>query len=613
MALKAEQIHLKESEGRVLITCGKNTLEISKDPFGLRVMDEDGRLICESNMHDVNSVGEGKDLIPPIGYSTDESGKTVSVNIGMKLHYDEHIYGLGEHFTPFDKVGQKIRMENVDTLGCRDHTGYKNIPFYISSYFYGLYINHTGIFDFDIGTSSNATLAVQVPDTSAEFYIIADNKVKNIISTYTELTGPAKLPPKWSFGLWYSTGFKGNSRANTQADALKFREEKIPCDVMHFDCYWLRDNMWCDFVWDEMQYPNYKEMLAGLKKQRYKICLWINPFITVVSDMYKQGKESGYFVNDQEGNVYTADLWHGLLPYCAIVDFTNPEACLWFQEKISKIILDGADILKTDFGEDIPYDSVFYNGMTGKEMRNVYSALYNKAVFETLEKYKGIKNTLVWARSGCAGMQRFPVCWSGDPNSSYEGMAGTLRAGLSMALSGVPFWSHDMGGFYGNVSEEVFIRWSQFGLFTSHSRLHGTTTRQPWAYGDKTLKILKKYVRLRYELMPYIWKTAHQCAEWGEPFIRPLIYENDNDPNVLTIYDQYYFGRSMIIAPVFGGNGAKRKVYLPKGEWVDWFSGTHYNGSKWYEITCPIEYMPIFRKADDDIETGEVNEFIIEE
>lgn len=317
--------------------------------------------------------------------------------------------------------------------------------------------------------------------------------------------------------------------------------------------------------------------------------------------MFREGSSLGYLVKRTDGQVYTADLWHGLLPWCGMVDFTNPDAKAWFQGKVKARLEEGVDVMKTDFAEDIPEDAVFSNGMTGKEMRNLYSRLYNQAVFEITCQVKGEENGIVWARSGCAGMQRFPVCWSGDPYSSYEGMAATLRGGLSLALSGVPFWSHDMGGFYGEVSEEVFVRWSQFGLFSSHCRLHGTSTRQPWAYGERALQILKKFIGIRYELMPYILENARACVEEGISFLRPLFLEHPDDPTVYGISDEYYFGRDMLVCPVFGGDGARRMVYLPSGIWKDYFTGEVYTGGRWMELTCPLDYMPVFEKKSESM------------
>lgn len=591
--IEAEDVVISETENGLSVDFGGYTAVLGKDPYRFAVKAQDGAILYEENVRDVNSVNEGLDPIPPMGYSLDRQNNCY-MNVAAKLRHDEHIYGLGEHFTEFDKRGQTVSMRNFDTLGCRDSSAYKNIPFYVSSRHYGLFIHNHGVFDFHIGSESTASVSVHVPGGSLEYYLVFGSDMSRIVSTYMTLTGPAVLPPDWSFGLWYSTGFKGNSGKAAMADARRFCEEDIPCDVMHFDCYWLRDSMWCDFVWDEAQYPCHTQMLEELKDMGFKSCLWINPYITMVSQMFAEGQEKGYFVRNEQGEVYTADLWHGLLPWCAILDFTNSEARCWFQQKIEPLLREGVSVLKTDFAEDIPYDGIFSNGLTGREMRNIYSRLYNEAVFEITEKVKGQGTGIVWARSGCAGMQRYPVCWSGDPNSSFEGMAGTLRGGLSLAMSGVPFWSHDMGGFYGDVSEDVFIRWSQFGLFSSHCRLHGTTTRQPWAYGEKAFEILRKFIRLRYRLMPYILESARLCVEQEVPFIRPLVFSFEEDPTVYGIYDEYFFGEEVLAAPVFGGDRAVREVYLPEGNWQDLLTGEYYDGKNWYTITCPLDYMPLF-------------------
>ena len=611
--LQEASVKTKETEEMYCITTEEYRIEIKKSPFSFRICHADGRIACRESQNDVDSVGDGYNQIPPAGYSMD-GDELKGMNLGFLLHYDESIYGLGEHFTQFDKRGQTVSMRNFDTLGCRDETAYKNIPFYMSSYGYGLFVHHHGIFDFHIGSESAATLSAHIPDSSLEYYLIVRPSPKEILSAFVNLTGPAVLPPKWSFGLWYSTGFKGNSEKNVEEDAKRFRLEKIPCDVMHFDCYWLREDKWCDFVWDEAQYPNRSAMIAGLKENGYKISLWINPYVTITTEMYQEGKEKGYFAKNKEGEPYEADLWHGLLSPCVLLDFTNKDASAWFKAKLKTVLKEGVDVLKTDFGEDIPYDALFSNGMTGKELRNVYSRLYNQAVFEVSQECKGAGNALVWARSGCAGMQQFPVCWSGDPHSSYEGMAATLRAGLSMAMSGVLFWSHDMGGFYGDVTKEIFIRWSQFGLFTSHSRLHGTTTRQPWAYDEETTDILRQFISLRYRLMPYIWKTASECAGSGLPFIRPMVLEYPEDRNVRGMYDQYFFGKDILAAPVFGGRDAVRQVYLPEGAWVEMLGDKRtYTGGKWYSFTCPLDYMPVFARKEAVIETEAVKMYVEDE
>lgn len=595
-----------ERDSEICIYWGNYELCIGMDNFSFEVLDRGGECVYRENMNDVDSVGEGEDIIPPIGYSKNLEYQKTYMNIASALRMDEHIYGGGERFTEFDKRGQILKLKNKDTLGCRDGQSYKNIPFYVSSKGYGLFVNSYRIMEISVGKDSTASVWSQVEGEQLEYYLFFNKNIADIVSTFSNLTGGVTLPPKWSFGLWYSTGFKNSSEKQVFDDVKKLEANNIPVSVLHFDCYWLRENMWCDFCWEKEQYPEPEEMIRKLHAKGYKICLWINPYVTNVTEMYKEGTEKEYFVKRADGRVYEADLWHGLLPYCAIVDFTNPEACRWYQDKVRNILKGGADVLKTDFGEDIPYDAVFYNGKTGREMRNQYSEIYNCAVFQIVKEMKGDSEGLVWARSGTIGMQKYPVCWSGDPRASFEGMAATLRGGLSLAMSGVAFWSHDMGGFYGNVSEEIFIRWSQFGLFSSHSRLHGTTTRQPWAFGERALKIVRKYVGLRQQLMPYIWKTAQECAAYARPFIRPLVMQYPDDPTVPVIWDEYFWGEDILVAPIFGGDYAKRNVYLPNGQWIDVLTGKVYSGQQWHVRQCALEEMPLYIRAEKAEKIGKL-------
>lgn len=578
-------------------------LKIGKPEYSFSLFDiNEKQLLCE-NLNDVNPVGEGEDRVPPMGYSYNRDGRVACYNLCYHLGVYENVYGLGERFTAFNKREQTVRMLNRDALGVRNSNAYKNIPFYVSSSGYGLFVNSHRDTEFNFGSRSMESVNIHIPGEAAEYYIITGN-MKQIVSTYTMLTGPAALPPKWSFGVWYSNSFKASSRQAIEEDANYFREHNIPCDVIHFDCYWLRDNMWCDFKWDEKMYPDHEGMLRGLKDNHFKVCVWINPYVTVVSEMYEEGKEKEYFIKNKEGEPYLSDLWHGLLPLCAIVDFTNTDACRWFKDKVQGLLKQGINAVKTDFGEDIPLDSVFFNGKSGLEMRNVYSHLYNTVVFEASSEIYG-ENTMVWGRSGFAGMQRYPVCWSGDPNSSYEGMASVLKSGLSHGLSGVPFWSHDIGGFYGKVDAQVFVRWAQFGLLSSHSRFHGTTTRQPWAYGEEVERIITDFISLRYRLMPYILKSAQQCVRDGAPFIRPMVMENDQDPQTANIWDQYYMGDDIIVAPVFGPADTIRSVYIPDGEWVDWFTGETYSGRHLITVKCPLSTIPLLMRKGINIPMDE--------
>ncbi len=591
----------EDSDGIVLRTRAL-CLRVTRDPFSVAVFAEKGaagEAVCEGHdeaiyeeqFADANAVGEGQRRVPPLGYTLDEQGRIESMNFCPRLCPGERIFGLGERFGELNRRGQSVRMWNKDTLGCRDGQAYKNIPFYVSSRGYGLFLNTHRDARFHVGSLSHASLCVQAPGESAEVYLLL-GAPRQVVGTFTQMTGPAACPPAWSFGLWHSNGFQGSSDQGVLEDAREFRRRGIPCDVMHLDCFWLREDRWCDFVWDEAAFPNRLEMLRSLRREHYKVCLWINPYVTCRTEMYEEGARLGYFLKNAQGQTYLADLWHGLLSQCAVLDVTHPDAVAWFQRKLRTVLGEGVDTLKTDFGEDIPEDSVFHNGRTGREMRNIYANLYNRIVYEVVGEACGAP--VVWGRSGGAGMQRTPVCWSGDPRSCFEGMAATLRGGLSLGVSGVPFWSHDIGGFYGPVSDEVFVRWAQFGLLSSHSRLHGTTDRRPWSFSPRACEAVTAMIRLRYRLMPYILHTAEVCAREGLPFIRPLWMHHPDDPAVWSVQDQYYLGEDMLVAPVFGGEGAARDVYLPKGGWMHWFTGERYEGARWHRVVSPLEQLPLF-------------------
>jgi alpha-D-xyloside xylohydrolase len=274
---------------------------------------------------------------------------------------------------------------------------------------------------------------------------------------------------------------------------------------------------------------------------------------------------------------------------------TNPGAVEWFKKLLQENLDLGIDLFKTDFGEDIPLDSFNHAGISGKKIRNKYAFLYNKAVFEISEKHFGKGNALVWSRSAWAGSQQFPTCWAGDPETKFSSMRAVLRGGLSVGLSGIPFWSHDVGGFYGEPNTELYIRWMQFGAFCSHLRCHGRTSRLPWKFSDEALKNAKKYLGIRYRLLPYIAKTAQQAKE-GIPFIRPLMLEYYEDFTTHMIDDQFMMGDSILVAPVFTERARERNVYLPYGVWYEYETKKAYTGGRWIKVETPLDYIPLFVK-----------------
>ena len=281
------------------------------------------------------------------------------------------------------------------------------------------------------------------------------------------------------------------------------RDRDIPLRVFHFDCFWMKEFNWCDFEWDKRVFPDPKGMLQRLKQKDLNICVWINPYIAQESKLFKEGKENGYFIKRTNGDVWQYDMWQ---PGMAIVDFTNPDACKWYSGKLKELMAMGVDCFKTDFGERIPVEGVkYFDGSDPYKMHNYYTEMYNSVVFNTIKEVKGEDQAVVFARSATAGGQKFPVHWGGDCESNYESMAESLRGGLSLCMSGFGFWSHDIGGFENTSTADVYKRWVAFGLLSSHSRLHGSTSyRVPWAYDEDASEVVRFFSKLKCSIMPYL-------------------------------------------------------------------------------------------------------------
>ena len=331
-------------------------------------------------------------------------------------------------------------------------------------------------------------------------------------------------------------------------------------------------------------------MLSNLKEKGLHICVWINSYVSQESALFDEGMEKGYFIHKKDGSVWQWDMWQ---PGMAIVDFTNPEACKWFSQKLLNLVDMGVDCFKTDFGERIPTrDVVYYDGSDPKKMHNFYTYLYNRTVFDTL-KSSG-KEAVVFARSATTGSQKFPVHWGGDCTADFSSMAESLRGGLSLGLCGFGFWSHDIGGFEQTATADVYKRWLAFGMLSSHSRLHGSTSyRVPWLYDEEAVDVLRFFANLKCRLMPYIYKTAVQASQQGLPSARGMFLEFQDDPACATLDRQYMLGDSLLVAPVFTASGLV-DYYLPKGEWYNLLTGEIVTGGSYRREKHNYMSLPLY-------------------
>lgn len=599
----AVTLSVLEAENEWVASTRKIALHIEKHPFRLWAADENGRVfwqqrrseLCTSDIFDMATA--------------EHDGRSACFD-SFALDGQEEIFGLGERFDHVPRTGKAVDFWNQDAIGTSTTRTYINIPFCFSTNGYGLFLNSSCRTEWEIGTLEAFTLGFSIEDDEMDYFIIHGPAPSDILRRYCELTGFAPTPPVWSFGLWMSRN-SYMSWEVVHAVAKTLRERRIPTDVLHLDTSWFQKDWNCDLRFGSDRFPEPERHLAQLKKDGFRISLWQYNFVPPREDNinFREGKEKGYFAKDSAGNVFRfPPEITGSWVDDAIVDFSNPQASAWYTAQIEKVIRQGAATIKTDFGEGIPEEAVYQN-IEGRRFHNLYSLVYNAAIAAAIRRVTG--ESIVWARSGTAGSQRYPVHWGGDSQCSFAGLAGTLRAALSIGLSGIPFFSHDIGGFMGRPTPELYIRWAQFGLFSSHARCHGCgneNSREPWSFGEEANEIFKFYADLRYRLLPYIYDQSRKCSATAKPLVRALVIDYPEDRNVWAIQDQYLFGDSLLVAPVLRplAEATERKLYLPEGTWIDYWTKTRVvSRGEWIQRATDLRTMPIYVRAGAILPYGE--------
>ena len=496
----------------------------------------------------------------------------------LTLKPGEKVYGLGEHFGPLVRNGQSIDAWNEDG-GTDSELAYKNIPFYLTSTGYGVLVNHPGRVSFELAAHQVSRVQFSVQDHNLDYYVFGGPTPKEALEQYTRLSGCPALPPDWSFGLWLSTSFTTNYDEQAILVNLEHMQTAgIPVSVIHFDCFWMKELTWTSLLWDKRYFPDPAGMLKRLKDQGVRVCLWINPYIAEASPLFNEGAAGGWLLRKSDGDIYQVDMWQ---PGMALVDFTNPGARSWFTGKLRQLIELGVEAFKTDFGERIPTEVVWHDGSNPERMHNYYTYLYNQTVFELLQEVKGEGQAVVFARSATCGSQKYPLHWGGDNASSYASMAETLRGGLSLGMCGFGFWSHDISGFIGTATPDLYKRWVAFGLLSSHSRLHGNDSpRMPWLYDDEAVQVLRFFSQLKAQILPYLLDSAREAHEHGWPMLRALLLEFPDDPACQSLEMQYMLGPALLVAPIFNPEG-QAAYYLPESGWRNLLSGEIVRGPAW--------------------------------
>ena len=527
----------------------------------------------------------------------EREGRTSYMLSQLDLGVGGMVYGLGERFGPVAKNGQTVDVWNYDG-GTSSEQAYKNVPFYLTNEGYGIFVNDPGHVSFEVASEAVERVQFSVQGETLEYFVIYGPDPKAILERYTALTGRPARVPAWTYGLWLSTSFTTDYDEKTVSSFIDgMAERDIPLSLFHFDCFWMREFTWCDFEWDPRVFPDPDGMLARLHERGLRVCVWINPYIAQQSPLFDEGMAAGYLVKNRDGSVWQWDRWQAGM---GLVDFTNPEATAWYKDKLRRLVRQGVDCFKTDFGERIPVDVVYADGSDPERMHNYYTHLYNKAVHEVLVEERGEGDAVVFARSASAGGQQFPVHWGGDSTASFASMAETLRGGLSLAFTGFGYWSHDIGGFELTPDAAVFKRWTAFGLLSSHSRLHGSGSyRVPWMFGEdesdaqSAVAVTRKFARLKNRLVPYLLGAGEQAHRHGTPILRPMYLEFPRDLTAPHLDRQYMLGDDLLVAPVFSAEGDV-DVYLPEGTWVSLLTGKSVEGGRWLHEQHGFDSLPLY-------------------
>jgi len=492
-----------------------------------------------------------------------------SADISFHLHPDEPVYGGGETFGYLNKRRQRLHMRIADPCGLTSTPySYKHIPLFWSPRGWGIFACTNYPVMADIGATSFISFNLRVEEPCLDIFLMPGGP-GDIIRHYWRLTGAPPLPPRWGLGVWWSRCMYKNA-AEVKEVVDELRRARIGGDVIGLDPLWLKNRpswKWdaCDFVWSEENFGRLEDFSSWLHGRGFKLCLWQNPHVWLGGESYKRLKP--FLLKDEEGRPAKSEpplCGHGIvqrLERVGLWDFTSHAA--WDERKrlLGALLKRGADAFKVDYGEGAPGDA----------LHNVYPFLYLKNTWEAIAEAHGEADTMVWARPGWSGCQRFPGCWAGDSQSTFYSMGSTLAGLLSLAASGVPWWASDIGGFHHYTgrppSPELYLRWAEWGMLSPLARFHGTTPREPWHFGEGAVRAVRRLIRLRESLIPYMIESYKKLADAGLPLARPLVMDYPDDPATWDMATEYLFGTSLLVAPVLEEGAAGRSVYLPAGTW----------------------------------------------
>ena len=591
-----------------------DSIGISIEEDGLDFVDPKGKPICRTFR------GEAKrperlapdflELLVSEGHTVMVQPEPAEAEMSFWLEPKDRIYGLGDKTGGLNKRCYEYEMWNTDDPTPHEDNFkalYKSIPFLMvlkEDMAYGLFFDNHHKSYFDLGKWQSNCLHYEAEGGALDFYFFAGRDLKAVLTAYTGLTGRTPLPQLWTLG-YHQSRWGYRTEQEMRELAANLRRCDLPCDAIHFDIDYM--DGYRVFTWNRERYENAEKALADLKEMGIKAITIVDPGVKVDAGyaVYDEGLDKAYFAKDKNNLTYVNQVWPGDSVY---PDFGRAEVRLWWGDLHRFLVDKGVAGIWNDMNEPasfngpLPDDVVFYDEdkpSTHKAMHNVYGHNMTKATFEGLRRLTG-ERPFVITRACYAGSQKYAVVWTGDNHSLWSHLRLAIPQLCNLGMSGFPFSGTDVGGFGSDTTPELLIRWFQLGcfspLFRNHSAL-ATLEQEPWCFGEDVLAVLRRYIHLRYQLLPYFYDCFYRAAGDGLPVMRPLVLNYPFDPEVQEKNDQFMIGDALLVAPVVEQGAAKKLVYLPEGEWFDYWTKQKYSGQAYYIIDAPLSVCPLFVKS----------------
>ncbi|WP_096201643.1 glycoside hydrolase family 31 protein [Bacillus sp. FJAT-45350] len=594
---------IQEDKGLVEIHSKKLKLSVTKSPLRISIYNDACRLLVSENEHGMG-FNEKKEVI-----------------CFKEMDEDDHFYGFGEKTSFLDKRGEKMTMWNSDVFAPHNpeiDALYQSIPYFMTvrdGKAHGIFFDNTFKTAFDMKTSTEM-YSFWAEGGQIDYYVFLGPSPKDVLEQYTTITGRMPLPPKWALG-YHQSRYSYETEKEVRELVSQFLEKEIPIDAVYLDIHYM--DGYRVFTFDEERFPNPEALIRDLQNIGIHVVPIVDPGVKEDPEysIYQEGIQKDNFCKYIEGNIYFGEVWPG---NSAFPDFTNTHVRKWWGEKHKFYTELGIEGIWNDmnepavFNETKTMDVKVMHGNDGqpkthRELHNVYGFFMGESTYEGLKKQLNGKRPFLLTRAGYAGVQRYGTVWTGDNRSFWEHLQMALPMCMNLGMSGVPFCGPDVGGFAHDATGQLLARWTQFGTFTPYFRNHSaldTVRQEPWSFGEEVEKNVKKYIEQRYVWMPHLYTLFKEASKTGVPVMRPLVMEYPTDENTFNLSDQFMVGEQVIVAPILTPDTFHRVVYLPEGNWVNYWTDEKLTGKQHHLINADIETLPIFVKEGAILPHGSV-------